>query len=296
MLLARVALVVQLFGADNPTAAGPDADRRCLECHGVGDLVSLDRFTGREYRLAIDVEGYRASSHKDLRCAACHERGYDQIPHRNARRRDAFACLFCHRDDDALRGADVEKRRAAVKESVHWEKVGSLFDCHACHDPHTYRAPPTPFVGRARIAWANAICARCHVERPLVPFEKAKRAVGGHAFFPHEDLHLEVTACIDCHGEERQLRHRVLPAKEATRDCASCHGGSARTLTASYGSSPSRDHQTGVTNRDALDEVYVIGSTKSRTLDRVSIAAFLLFVGLIALHALLRLIVYRGWR
>jgi hypothetical protein len=289
--LALVGLIVVL-----PLDGGelPADDARCLECHSVGELRSVDALSGREYRLAIDVDAYERSSHATVGCTTCHDQGYHRVPHRNARRRDPFQCLSCHQDDAHMRNVDPQQRKAAVKESVHWEKNGSVFGCHACHDPHRFRPPPLSQEGAEHIAWANAICSRCHEETPLKPFEKAKAAQGAHGFLPHEALHLRVTSCIDCHGEERLARHRINKASEAPSTCKACHGGPAHTLTANFGKTLARDGESNILNRDVLDDVYVIGSTKSALLDRVSQVIFFSFVALLVLHAIARVVV--SWR
>jgi hypothetical protein len=279
-------LVCSLWVVPSTTRAD-DAldDKRCLECHSDTDLSTRDALTGREYRLAIDTGAYARSVHGKLACRACHERGYAVVPHTSPRRRDPFRCLFCHRDDRALEGFQPEVRKRAVSRSQHVENVGVAFDCHACHDPHVFSPRPSTDEGNARVAWANAICNRCHgTARALAPFEDAKQAAVTHDFLPHTALHLHVTECVSCHGDDDALRHRLLPVTAARRDCTACHAQRAELLRDAYGARPGLLSD----NASLLDNVYVIGATRAPALDRLSLAGFCLGFAFICVHALMR--------
>lgn len=275
-----------LLSAAPAGAVGELDDKKCLECHYDTDLTTRDPLTKREYRLAIDMEAYRRSSHAALPCRSCHERGYARVPHTSPRRRDAFRCLFCHREDEALADFKPAVRKESVTKSAHREAVGAAFDCHACHDPHVFRPRPAVSDGPARVAWANAICLRCHGEAgALEPFEDAKQSVLTHMFLPHTPLHLRVTECISCHGDPDSLRHTILPVEESRRACTSCHTSDAELLRGGYG-----DESSALTNNAGLfDDVYVIGATRSMWLDRASQAGFLFAVLFILVHALVRI-------
>lgn len=280
-----LSLCLALAPAPSSRAMDPLDDDKCLECHVGTDLTTRDPLTGREYLLAVDLPAYRRSVHGALACRACHERGYAVVPHTSPRRRDPFRCLFCHREDGALVGYREMVRKEAVKRSVHHEKVGDLFDCHACHDPHVFSERPPVDDGSARVAWANATCARCHGEaRALAPFGDAKKASVTHDFLPHTALHLRVSECVTCHGEPDALRHWIRPVEGARRDCTACHSQRAELLRDAYGGAKSALSD----NAGLLDDVYVIGATRTGLLDRASQVGFAVALVFIGLHALAR--------
>jgi hypothetical protein len=281
-----LSLLMALASSVPAIAMDPLDDKKCLECHAGTDLTTRDPLTGREYMLAIDVPRYRHSVHGKLECRACHERGYAVVPHTSPRRRDPFQCLFCHRDDGALVGYRTMVRKEAVTRSVHREKVGDLFDCHACHDPHVFYERPPVEEGSARVAWANAICTRCHgPKEPLEPFGDAKKAATTHDFLPHTALHLRVTECVTCHGEPEALRHWIRPVEGSRRECTACHSQRAELLRDAYGGEKSALSD----NAGLLDDVYVIGATRTGALDRWSQIGFAAAFAFIFLHALARL-------
>jgi hypothetical protein len=277
-------LLLALFAT--PAGAKTLHQEGCIECHGVGDFWTRDPVNGREYNLNIDVDLYRLSSHGQLLCKACHERGYHRVPHPSPRRRDPFQCLFCHRNDGALE--DVETRRASVEKSVHFDKVGKFFDCHACHDPHRFQ--PRPDQGRNRVEWANAICMRCHGDAGgKVPFDDAKPAKEAHNFLPQRALHLRTTECASCHGDHvtTATGHAVLPVEDSRNECRSCHAKEAELLRPVFGNGAGD-------NSDILKDVYVIGATRTAWLDQLSLWIVALLVAGLGLHGVLRFVLLRG--
>lgn len=287
----------QLVEREGVLAPAALHDEGCLECHSVGDLRTVDVVTGREYKLALDVPGYLGSSHRALLCRACHRGGYQTVPHRSSRRRDAFACLFCHRDDRALGLADPAHRRAEVERSVHQERMKKRaggaqpidFDCHRCHDPHLFRPLEEGADPFARAAWVRGVCDRCHgPEGGLRPFEEARSSLEAHPFWPHLSLHLRAVACTTCHAPP-DATHRILPTSEAVRECRGCHSRDPELLRALFDPRPRPPtpvgEAAGPTRLRATESVYVVGSSRSLGLDRASLLGVLAVLVVLALHA-----------
>jgi predicted CXXCH cytochrome family protein len=237
----------------------------CFECHDVAGLEATDPLTGRHLDLHIPKAGYKASVHGELECAVCHAPGYDQIPHNSHRRRDAFACLYCHKGDGVHLKRHFLARQREVLDSMHRKELGREFDCLSCHDPHRFRAEKAPLEER------NDRCLTCHRgDGKGAPFDAKKDTRTRHGFLPSPALHLKDIACVDCHSRETQLRHEVLELKHSLRDCRACHSA----------------EQARVARRG---DAYVIGSARFETLDRLSLG-FLALLGLgILAHALTRI-------
>ena len=279
-----------------PAPATSDEDAKanaiCLDCHNTEDLWSKDPLTDRTLHLTIDADAYKLSVHGQMRCRDCHQRGYGYVPHRTPRRRDPFACLTCHQKDHALDRWDIPKIKKEVLASVHQERVGKHFDCHACHNPHTYTPPPRAANAAERIARSNQVCERCH-GLDHKRYDKAADASTAHRFLVNPQHHLEKVKCISCHARtEGTLLHQNLDVKESVRDCNACHAKDSPLLQDQF-RSPTKKTKSrpGFLNDDVLDHAYVIGATRNVLLDGLSF----FLVGFIVIGALAHLLT-RGVR
>ena len=165
-LLAR-SLLVMVLGTTAfayPSFGAPD-NRFCLECHG-------ERAIGEKggQRLYIDPVRFAETSHKLVRCAACHVSVTDQHPLDGVKPSRA-TCKECH--------GPVAQEYA---KSLHGENA----TCADCHNPH--QARKLAYVSGVEI---NAVCARCHL---------LADTVGNHEkWLPQAGHHLDQLPCITCH-------------------------------------------------------------------------------------------------
>jgi hypothetical protein len=256
----------------------------------VSDLSAKDPLNNREYALSIDVKAYRRSSHGALKCATCHEWGYDRVPHRAPRGRDPYACVYCHRNDDVLKPYQLEKRKGEFKKSHHVDTFGRKFGCHDCHDPHRFFPIPKGKGVRPQVDRANDICARCHAaKKPLMPFEDAPPLSKTHEWLPNQEAHFAALSCVTCHAKPGGLNHEVRLAKEAQQDCRGCHGKDAEKLGGLYTATKKPaggGNLFDVSNQSLFEEAYVIGATRSPLLDRLSQVGFALCVAFVLTHGL----------
>jgi mono/diheme cytochrome c family protein len=269
----------------------PEANVKCMECHGVKGLSSTDPITGEFLNLTVNQEVYERSVHGRLLCLKCHARGYLDQPHTSHRRRDAFACITCHAKDDGLQPAEKTDFKNEILRSIHKKPLGKRLDCNACHDPHTFER-----IGKMqpkrRIKKSNAICLKCHSQWGAAgAFKKAQRLNEIHEWLPNKTAHHKEVACVTCHGGRKGSRpHLLVSQKRMVHKCESCHTPETGSLAAQYrgGQKPKVG---GLFLSEAVwNEAYVIGATRHRLLDAISLYVFgFLILGMMG-HALLRMI------
>jgi hypothetical protein len=264
-----------------------DAESRaCQECHGIEDWRINDPVTGHSMQLSIDNGSYRSSSHGALPCRTCHGWGFDHIPHRGSREQPIYQCVLCHDEDQDLESFRFPDRKAELQHSVHGDTELGPLDCHSCHDPHYFRPINDPEEALFRIERSNAICLNCHGPEPdeWARFGQAD-AAPFHERFPNYDNHLRKVKCIACHVSESSMTgHDIAPKEESISECAQCHTPSSSILDAIYG--PQRSGQTD----RLVEDAYVIGSSRSPMLERLSVLGFVAVIGAIALHGLARVV------
>ena len=270
------------------------AELKCRECHAVPGLSRTDPRTGREITLTIDLDAYARSVHGSVRCYACHERGYDALPHSGPLRYPRFLCVDCHRDTESLAQLQFERRRDDLLASAHGKRAKQPFDCHDCHDPHRFELVRTQETALDRIRASNEICLRCHGPAGMrnAAFAKLANVLDEHTQLPHKRNHFRKVKCVSCHTPaESTTRHDIMGKDDMTLDCTRCHSRDSAVLEATYAQPEDRDTAARgargtPSSADGLrGNAYVVGSSRSRVLDWLSIVGFLLVTLLVAAHA-----------
>jgi predicted CXXCH cytochrome family protein len=249
----------------------------CRSCHSnpalrdeLASLHAAGDEPPRDFGLYIDLEKFRKSIHYRAgkkECTDCH-RGNIILSSRTGAQR--LSCFYCHRPDT---GAHAEAR-GSVARSVHAEFMRGR--CAGCHSPHEMRRSE-----EIPLDEKNGQCLRCHDRvgkdrRPLVE---------RHRWHPEAALHLTRVACLACHTQPGSpaFKHRILPKKEAIRDCAQCHGLTDRL---SHYREDIRD----------LEQLYISGVTRHPLVDGPGLVALAAVCFGVTVHGVLRLVAWRRRR
>ncbi len=286
-----LAAAVIAWPADGAELADSET-RACQHCHGLPDWRIHDPVSGNALELSIDSAAYLGSSHGELPCRTCHEWGYDKIPHTGAGHYPIYLCVVCHDKDRALESFHLDERKTDLRGSVHGATDDGPLDCHSCHDPHDFRPINDSADALKRIEQSNAVCLRCHgrVPRAAGSFVQPD-AEPFHGHFPNPANHLRKIKCVACHTAAGSATfHDIKPKEQSVDDCGQCHTPTSRLLDAVYGAQrPGQQTNPG-------EDAYVIGSTRSPRLERLSQILFAILLGAIAMHAIARVIPWQRSR
>jgi hypothetical protein len=296
-LLGALALFAMPLVA--PARGAPlDAESQaCQGCHAILDWEINDPVTGRVAHLSIEPEAYARSSHGSVPCRSCHSWGYGEIPHRGSSEHPIYECVFCHDKDPGVQLLRLSQRKADLRHSVHGNTEAGPLDCHTCHDPHTFQLVNDSDDPLLRIERSNAICLRCHGPEtdPRGRFGQ-EDAAPYHAAFPNYANHLRKVKCVVCHtaraDDAAGTRHEILASDLALRECEQCHTPSSAILDAIYGPQHLGDG-VGLAGLpgpgvEVVGDAYVMGSTRSPRLERLSVVGFAATCLAIVLHGLAR--------
>jgi hypothetical protein len=262
-----------------------DESQACQSCHGISDWRIREAVSGRELVLSIDTARYQQSVHGSTACRACHDWGYDKIPHRGSGGHGIYLCVVCHDQDEGLFHFQLRQRKADLQASVHGRDAEQPLDCHTCHDPHLFRPVNDADDALQRIATSNDICLTCHGPNRGQAVDPQLADVSLlHGMFPNYENHVRKVKCVACHSADTsETRHDVLPKERSLRDCARCHTPDSQILQSVY-------NPRGPTADDLAENAYVIGSTRSPRLERLSVIGFAVTMFAIVAHGLARLI------
>ncbi len=281
--------VLVFFVAAPVSASEPLPNAVCDECHAVPDL----RFTndaGERVLYTIDPVPYGESAHRDAACVACHDHGYgDTLPHSGRTTYPLYLCVDCHEDLGDLEHLGLPERKKELLGSVHGKTLKPRVDCHDCHDPHVFDLVRDNDRALDRIDASNALCLACHgpLDERMFGYEELNDAGDTHDYFPNPLRHFARVKCVGCHSPPgRGAGHDVLPTVDSLRVCEDCHSREDPQYLGSYAiANGDRDEASRLT---ALDNVYVIGSTRSVALDRASQIGFAVFLLLVLGHSIRR--------
>ena len=296
-LLGAVALFAMSLLAPARGATLDAESQACQGCHAISDWEINDPVTGRLTHLSIEPEAYAHSSHGSVPCRSCHGWGYDEIPHRGSSEHPIYECVFCHDKDPGVEHLRLSQRKADLRGSVHGDTEAGPLDCHTCHDPHIFQLVNDSDDPLLRIERSNAICLRCHGPEtdPRGRFGQ-EDAAPYHAAFPNYANHLRKVKCVVCHtaraNDGAGTRHEILTSDLSLRECEQCHTPSSAILDAIYGpqhlgtkAGLARLPGPGV---EVVGDAYVMGSTRSPRLERLSVVGFAATCLAIVLHGLAR--------
>lgn len=260
-----------------------ESSMQCQECHAATDFQVYDPVQQRNLSLTIDTAQFLRGSHGKLPCRACHERGYDELPHRGPARTVSFRCIHCHREDRAVGHLQFAEHAQELKNSVHGSLSEGKLDCDSCHDTHTFRPVREEQDPSHRISQSNSWCLRCHGPEPRdINYPALPNILDAHSHLPNRKDHFRKVKCVGCHTPlDSPTKHDVMPKKQATRDCVACHRRDSAVLSTVY-------TRPGEADGDVTSNAYVVGSTRSAWLDRLSQWGFAAALLGILLHAMAR--------
>ena len=250
----------------------------------------FDPRTDRLVILSVDPGEYRRSVHGELACTECHSYGYSRLPHFGPLSYPRFLCVKCHQEADDIPHLTLEERREELLASAHGRESEYKFTCHTCHDPHRFRLVREEGAALERIRASNRLCLECHgaAAGRKPGFESLAVSARTHGLFPNPRDHFRKIKCVSCHtGEGHTRDHDVLAAARSVGECSECHGHDAPRFEDSYvvAGSPGTD-----VAKEAREDVYVIGSTRSVWLDILGLGFLAGVLALTVIHASARLI------
>ncbi|MBS2211090.1 hypothetical protein KEM09_06745 [Carboxylicivirga mesophila] len=298
-------LLVLLFG-HQIWANGVADNSQCLKCHGQVFYEYHNEWTDQIDRKPlnpfhhIDSTKLHTSVHKMFACVDCHSMEYETFPHSGELRlEEKYQCMDCHGGDETFAKFNFEGIEAAFMESVHYKASDERFNCWMCHDAHGYELalredrPITEVV-----ELSNNMCLSCHDNKfkyGLLSDDEPQDIASIHSWLPNQSRHFTKVRCIDCHTKVQSdllVSHNILPKEEAVHNCVECHSSNSVLMESLYAHRAKESRaESGFFNAVVLNEGYIIGANRNKTLNFVSIALFgMLVIGLL-IHATLRFIV-----
>lgn len=272
----------------------------CLDCHQEATLGQT-RPPEQGKALIVNPEGYAASAHAAKSCTFCHY-GFNDFPHaEKALARSKPKCVSCHRGEQFADWA-FDLVREEFEGSIHATKLGDKISCASCHNPHLFKPSRTTSSIRETVVASNAICQSCHQDPAGIEakFSVTIRPLEQiHGFLPNRELHWRAVRCLDCHTpvNMRMVSHKILPKEAAVRNCVECHSQESRLLSKLYLHRVQEEReQAGFLNSVVLNDAYLVGMTRNKYLDWLSIGMAMLTALGIVLHALGRYLAGRKER
>ncbi|WP_430809814.1 MULTISPECIES: hypothetical protein [unclassified Carboxylicivirga] len=283
-------------GADNS---------QCLQCHGQVFYEYHNEWTDQVDRKPLNPFHYidsvkmKSSVHKMFACIDCHSMDYQTFPHSGELRlEEKYQCMDCHGGDETYAHFNFEGIESAFQESVHYKSSDERFNCWMCHDPHGYELAlrqDKPIV--EVVTLSNKMCTSCHDNKfkyGLLSHDDPVDIAATHAWLPNREQHFNKVRCIDCHTKvdaDLLISHNILPKEQALRNCVDCHSANSVLMESLYAHRAKESRaKSGFFNAVVLNEGYIIGANRNKTLNTISVILFgMLLVGLLV-HAVLRMI------
>lgn len=283
-------LLISIVSIFRVASAEPAPNAVCDECHAVPGLYYVAD-SGERRLYSIAPGPYASSVHGGAPCVSCHAPGYgDSLPHTGRSFWPLYSCVDCHEELGDLEHLGLSERKRELLGSVHGKELKPRLDCHDCHDPHTFALVRENEDARDRIDASNALCLVCHgaADERMFGHEALSDAADTHDWFPNSSGHLEQVKCIGCHAPAGPGQgHDVLPTADSVKDCVVCHTQGEPRYAASY-AEPGGPPDPAASRAEAFDNVYVIGSTRSVWLDRLSQVGFTFFLLGVLVHSVRR--------
>ncbi len=280
-------------------------NENCLKCHGQSKYSYVNSNskkidTKKMYaELIIDRALFYESNHREFKCIDCHSEDYITFPHPgNLRMESMPTCLDCHGGDEKYAKFHFENIEKEFQESVHSEKHSEDFTCWMCHNPHTYKINARTNENiKQTIAYDNAICLNCHgnlTNYQLLTDKANPNLLKKHDWLPNQKLHFRSVRCIECHtkkiNDSTLVAHKILPKKEAVRNCEQCHSSNSVLLAALYKYKLKEVRSAkGFFKSVISSNSYVIGANRNYYLNFISIVLFLIVILGIIIHAIKRI-------
>jgi hypothetical protein len=279
-------------------------NENCFKCHGQSkysyeNSESKKKATKKMYaELIIDRSVFYESNHREFKCIDCHSEDYNTFPHGgNLRMESKPNCLDCHGGDEKYAKFHFENIEKEFQESVHSEKHSQDFTCWMCHNPHTYKINARTNENiKQTIAYDNAICLNCHgnlSNYQLLTDKANPNLLKKHDWIPNQKLHFLSVRCVECHtkkiNDSTLVAHKILPKKQAVRNCDQCHSSNSILMAALYKYKIQEVRSAkGFFKGVIANDSYVIGANRNYYLNVLSlIIAGFVILGII-IHAVIR--------
>jgi len=301
LFLSFFVLVIQTNAKSQDTAD----NSQCLKCHGQVFYEYHNEWTDLIDRKPmnpfyhIDSVKMHNSVHKAFACIDCHSMDYETFPHSGELRlEEKYKCIDCHGGDDTYAKYNFEGIEEAFMESVHFKSSDERFSCWMCHDAHGYQlALREQMPIKDVVSLSNKMCLNCHTNKfkyGLLSEDVPKDINAIHSWLPNQVNHFNKVRCVDCHTQVQNdllVSHKILPKEEALKSCVQCHSSNSVLMESLYAYRIQESRESsGFINATILNEGYIIGANRNRTLNIVSIVIFGLLILGLAIHLTLRLI------
>lgn len=295
----------ELFAQDQTTTTFEYAEenQQCLKCHGSTyynyyntGIEKMIRERMNPYFIVDSAEYYQAN-HRNFSCTDCHSSDYSEFPHSGELRMEPkMGCMDCHGGDDDYAKYGFDQIEEEFSSSVHSSKHSDEFTCWMCHNPHSYKiSARTNNKLEETIQYDNNICLSCHADiskYQLLTNMENPNILEKHEWLPNQVLHFQNVRCIECHTEINNdilVAHNVQTKDKAVKLCVECHSQNSLLKETLYkfqneGKLYSEDRE------DDLESLQLIGGNRIYVLNLASIIIFLMALGGIGIHVILRII------
>lgn len=278
----------------------------CFKCHNQkwyyyhNPETEMDVKKKMFSELIVDSVSFYNSNHRNFKCVSCHSDEYEEFPHAGElRMEEMYACNDCHGGDEDwahLKFDEIEEEYAV---SAHSNNLNESFSCWMCHDPHNYKTTNREEMDfSAFIKYDNGMCLKCHDNADnyqRLSDDTNPDIAETHDWLPNQSLHFKSIRCIECHteiSEETMVSHNVTTKDKAVKDCIECHSSNSRLVSSLYKHMAKESRSSnGFINGVMLDQSFVIGANRNSLLSKISGYLFLLTLGGVTIHGLLRLII-----
>ncbi len=278
-------------------------NQQCLKCHGHTYYNYYNDWLERMIRermnpyFIVDSAEYYEANHRNFACIDCHTSEYENFPHNGELRMEPkYACMDCHGGDDTYAKFNFEQIESEFYNSIHSSKHSDDFTCWMCHNPHSYKiSARTNRHLNKTIQYDNNICLSCHADiskYQLLTTLENPNILETHSWLPNQVLHFQSVRCIECHTEINNyilVAHNVQAKDKAVQRCVECHSQNSILKETLY-----KYQNEGFSyseNRDrSLEIPKLIGGNRRYMLNLASVIIFILVLGGISIHAVLRII------
>ncbi|SDX55060.1 Doubled CXXCH motif (Paired_CXXCH_1) [Allochromatium warmingii] len=302
--LAGAVLLSALLGTSSTSTAaihgqlGTD-NSDCLRCHRMETLAYRDPQSGELVDLHVNGEQFGHSAHAEVPCIDCHQGDFGQYPHPAAALAQRLDCVGCHEDqpdahERAYRFQTIEQEFARSIHATSDSPKVKGFNCHHCHDPHTFRNSAIGQPIAEIVRSDNQLCLSCH-SKIREPYSTA------HLWLPKRDKHWQAVRCLECHTPLTDLgqpvSHQLLAGKDSNFDCVNCHSQEQRLLQRLYQYRSATDlENSGWLSKAILNQSYVVGMSRSPLLDALGLGVMGLTLCVLIAHGWGRYRAYRRFR
>ena len=276
----------------------------CFNCHGQAKYEYFNTWDEKNVHAlmnpyyVLDSLTFYEANHGNFRCIDCHSADYTDWPHDGELRMEWIStCMDCHEDDEDYADYHFTSVNEEFELSVHADKFEDAFTCWACHDAHSYKVNARDNMSVADvIVYDNGICLNCHSgnDKMILLSDNQPDIIKVHEWLPNQKLHFQTVRCIECHtqiNDSLLVAHNIQPKEDAVKRCVSCHSSNSLLSASLYRYTLTSKYEPfGFINPAVLETAYVIGATRNKYLDFVSLMLFGLTVLGIIIHIVLRIV------